>query len=251
MSLDVLIVEDEEVAARRMRKLLGELDPGIRVVGSTGSIRDTVAWLSANADPDMAFFDIQLSDGESFEIFRQVAVEFPVVFTTAYDEHALRAFKVKAMDYLLKPVKRAELQNVLERLERMRVVRDHGATRKADEEAGSGHARRFLIRYGDLFKVVVPEEIAYLYSMEKSTFLRTRQGKDLPMDESLDRLEKQLDPEHFFRLNRKLIIRFESIQELVAYSKSRVKVVLDPPFAEDAIVSSERSASFKQWLGGK
>jgi two-component system LytT family response regulator len=118
------------------------------------------------------------------------------------------------------------------------------------DEAPPAMIKRFLIRYGDHFRVVEPKDIAYIYSMEKNTFLRTKEGRDLPLDESLDRLEKQLDPEKFFRLNRQVIIHFQSIKELVAYSKSRVKVMMDPPFGEDAVVSSERSAEFKRWLAG-
>jgi two-component system LytT family response regulator len=119
-----------------------------------------------------------------------------------------------------------------------------------EEGSATSLIKRFLIRYGDHYRVVEPKDIAYIYSLEKNTFLRTREGRDLPLDESLDRLEKQLDPEKFFRLNRQMIIQFHSIKELVAYSKSRVKVLVDPPFSEDAVVSSERSAEFKRWLAG-
>ena len=247
--MNILIVEDEAAALKRMEKLLKEIDPEVNIVSRTGTVKETVEWLEDNEWPDLAFFDIQLADGESFEVFHRTEVGCPVIFTTAYDEHALKAFRVNAVDYLLKPVRKGELSEAMERAGNLRVVRGRPAGR--EEAPGELVAKRFLIRYGDTFKVVEPKDIAYLYSLEKNTFLRTTEGKDLPMDESLDRLEKQLDPARFFRLNRQVIVGFESIKELIAYSKSRVKVIMEPPFGEDAIVSSERSAEFKRWLAGE
>lgn len=249
--MNVLIIEDEAAAVRRLRRLLAEVDPNVNVVADLGSIVDAVAWLASNPAPDLAFFDVQLADGDSFAIFDRVVVECPVIFATAYDEYALKAFRVNAVDYLLKPVRREELQVAIERVTRLGAIRDNAGLGNADaRERAVAPVKRFLIRYGDQFKVVEPSNIAYIHSMEKNTFLRTRAGKDLPMDDSLDRLEVQLDPERFTRLNRQLIVQVDSIRELVAYSKSRVKVLLDPPYGEDAIVSSERSAEFKRWLAG-
>ena len=185
------------------------------------------------------------------EIFKRCPVDCPVIFTTAYDEYAVKAFRVNAIDYLLKPVKKEELEASIDRVRAGAVVRDHGQL-ATDAEEGSSRApiKRFLIRYGEHFKVVDVGEIAYIHSYDKSTFLRTREGRDLPLDESLDRLEMQLDPEKFFRINRQVITRIDSIKELLAYSKSRVKVKFEPPYDSDAVVSSERAASFKRWLGG-
>jgi len=234
-----------------MSKLLAEIDPSIMIAGTVDTISDAVRWIEANARPDLAFFDVQLADGESFEIFKHTDVAFPVVFTTAYDEHAIRAFRVNALDYLLKPLKKEELEEAVARARKTGVVRDHAHVATAIDSLPSAPIKRFLIRYGDHYKVVEPKDIAYIHSLEKNTFIRTREGRDLPLDESLDRLEKQLDPEKFFRLNRQLIVHFESIKELIAYSKSRVKVLLDPAYTEDAVVSSERSAEFKRWLSGQ
>jgi two-component system response regulator LytT len=248
----VLIVEDEEAAVKRLRKMLVTIDNAIEVVGVAPSIVAAAEWIGANPAPDLALFDVQLADGESFEVFKRAEVGFPVIFTTAYDEHALRAFRVSAIDYLLKPINAEELRGAVQRAQKLGVVRDHGAlsTVAAPTDEPVAYAKRFLIRYGEHFKVVEPEQIAYFHSLLKNTFLRTREGKDLPMDESLDRLEKQMDPQKFIRLNRQLIVHLRSIKELLAYSKSRVKVVLDPPYSDDAIVSSERSAAFKRWLAG-
>lgn len=249
--MKVLIVEDEAAAVKRLRKMLVAIDATIEVVADVPSIAGAVEWFGQNPAPDLAFFDVQLADGDSFEVFKRVEVPCPVVFTTAFDAHALQAFKVNAIDYLLKPVNSEELAGAIGRVRRLGLVRDHSAlasTAKSDQP--SAYVKRFLIRYGDHFRVVEPEGIAYIHSLMKSTFLRTREGRDLPLEESLDKLEKQLDPQKFIRLNRQLIVHLHSIKELLAYSKSRVKVVLDPPYGDDAIVSSERSAGFKRWLAG-
>jgi two-component system, LytTR family, response regulator LytT len=250
--MNILIVEDESAAVKRLQKLLAEIDPSIRTAGVSDTVAGTVAWLENNEIPDLAFFDVQLADGDSFQVFAKTDVGCPVIFTTAYDEHALKAFKVNAIDYLLKPLKREDLEEALKRFGKVRSVRDHRALAgQAEQQKPSATPiKRFLIRYGEHFRVVEPDGIAYIHSLEKNTFLRTKEGRDLPLDESLDRLEKQLDPEKFFRINRQVIVQFHSIKELLAYSKSRVKVIMEPPYGEDAIVSSERSAEFKRWLAG-
>ena len=247
----ILLIEDEPAAQKRMQKLLAEAAPDATIVDTLDSVSSAVAWFQNNPPPDLAFMDVRLSDGDSFSIFERTTVDCPVVFVTAYDAYALKAFQVQAVDYLLKPVKLTDLAEALRRVRSSGVVRELATL--ATQPAASAPAaliKRFLIRYGDHFRVVEPKDIAYIFYLEKNTFLRTKEGRDLPLDESLDRLEKQLDPEKFFRLNRQVIIHFQSIKELVAYSKSRVKVMMDPPFGEDAVVSSERSAEFKRWLAG-
>jgi two-component system LytT family response regulator len=249
----ILLVEDEAAAAARLRKLLGEVAPDTDIVANTTSVAATVEWLENNPPPDLALFDVRLSDGDSFAVFKRVAVDCPVIFTTAFDEYALQAFQAHALDYLLKPVKKDQLAAAITRLRSMGLVRDLSALADRGADGADGPpalVKRFLIRFGDRFRVVEPKDIAYVHSLEKNTFLRTREGRDLPLDESLDRLEPQLDPEKFFRLNRQIIVHFQSIKELLAYSKSRVKVIMDPPYGEDAVVSSERSAEFKRWLAG-
>jgi two-component system LytT family response regulator len=250
--MNILIIEDEAAAAQRMRKLLLAIDPTMVVVAELPTVVDSVQWFKDQGRADLVFMDVQLADGDSFEIFKQVDVPCPVVFTTAYDEYALNAFRVNALDYLLKPIRREDLAQAVERARRTMVVRDLSTLdRVASPKAGAAPIKRFLIRYGEHFKVVEPEQIAYIHSLMKNTFLRTREGRDLPLEESLDKLESQLDPERFIRLNRQLIVHIHSIKELLAYSKSRVKVILEPPYGEDAIVSSERSAEFKRWLSGR
>lgn len=251
--MNILIVEDEAAAVARLRKMLVEIDPTINVVADIPTVQDAVEWIRANPAPDLAFFDVRLADGDSFAIFKSVEVEFPVVFATAYDEFAIQAFRVNALDYLLKPLKKSEVAEALNRAGRGGLVRDHAPLAQVSQEPAvpTTFVKRFLIRYGEHFKIVEPPQIAYIHSLQKNTFLRTKEGRDLPLDESLDRLEKQLDPTRFTRLNRQLIVQVDSIKDLVAYSKSRVKVLLDPPYGEDAVVSSERSADFKRWLAGR
>lgn len=249
--MKAVIIEDEESAVQRMRRLLGDMEPAIEVIADIPTVEEAIKWFGSNTAPDIAFFDVRLADGESFEIFEAVEVDCPIVFTTAYDEYALRAFKVNALDYLLKPIQKLELEQAIERIRNWSAVRDLSRLAKHGAEEHSVPAKRFLIRYGDHLKVVEPDQIAYFHSLLKNTFLRTREGKDLPMDHSLDKLEKQLDPMRFIRLNRQLIVQVDSIRELLAYSKSRLKVILDPPYDEDAVVSSERSSTFKRWLAGE
>lgn len=250
--MNVLIIEDEAAAAERLRKLLLNVDPTVEVLAALPTVAESVRWFQENDAPDLVLMDVQLADGDSFAIFKQVQPACPVVFITAFDEYALQAFKVNAVDYLLKPVRKEDLAQALERAARVAPVRDLSQLdRSRPPVAHATPVKRFLIRYGEHFKVVEPEQIAYIHSLLKNTFLRTREGRDLPLDESLDKLEAQLDPERFIRLNRQLIVHIESIKELLAYSKSRVKVILDPPYDEDAIVSSERSATFKRWLAGR
>lgn len=250
--MNILIVEDEAAAVARLRKMLVEIDPTVNVVADIPTVREAVEWIGANAAPDLAFFDVRLADGDSFAIFKAVDVGFPVVFATAFDEFAIQAFRVNALDYLLKPLKKAEVAEALLRAQKGGVVRDHTPLTHQQEQAIPGaYVKRFLIRYGEHFKIVEPPQIAYIHSLQKNTFLRTKEGRDLPLEESLDRLEKQLDPARFTRLNRQLIVQIDSIKELLAYSKSRVKVLLEPPYGEDAVVSSERSAEFKRWLAGR
>jgi DNA-binding LytR/AlgR family response regulator len=250
--MKVLIIEDEAAAVTRIRKMLHELDPLLHVVGDVATIAAAVEWFTTQPAPDLAFFDVQLADGESFEIFRQVEVPCPVIFTTAFDEYAVKAFRVNALDYLLKPVRKQELAAAVARARAGGAVRDASPlAAHPDPSRSVVRIKRFLIRYGDHFKLVEPASIAYIHSLQKNTFLRTVEGRDLPLEESLDRLELQLDPEKFFRLNRQLLVHLQSIRELLAYSKSRVKVLLEPAYEDDAIVSSERSAEFKRWLAGQ
>jgi DNA-binding LytR/AlgR family response regulator len=250
--MNVVIIEDEQAAARRLEKILREIEPSIVVMAHIDSVETAVLWLQANPAPDLIFLDIHLADGSSFEIFEHVEVTSPIVFTTAYDEYAVQAFKVNAVDYLLKPLKSAEVEAALSKYKQVFVKPDYtGLLDTLRRQEGHGYLRRMLIRFGGSIKLVDMTDAAYFYTKDKITFLMVRStGKRLPVDYPLDRLETLLDPKSFFRINRQFIINVAAIREMHPYSKSRVKVELEPPTDQETVVSTERSAEFKRWLVG-
>lgn len=254
--MNVLIIEDENAAARRLEKMLGEVAPEAQVQQRLDSIEGTVNWLQNNPQPDLMLLDIHLADGGSFEIFEHVKVHCPVIFTTAYDEYALDAFKVNAVDYLLKPIKINELGSAIEKYKRVfqTAKPDYEALLETLRRQGNAASapRRLLIRFANSIKLVDLSEAAYFYTKDKITFLITRQeGKRYPVDYPLEKLEGMLDSERFFRINRQFIINIDAIGEMHPYSKSRIKIDLVPPTDLETIVSTERSAAFKKWLVGE
>ncbi len=252
LSMKVLIIEDETAAARRLAKLITEIDPNIEVVEQLDSIEGSVLWFEQHPMPDLIFMDIHLADGSSFEIFNHLKIEKPIVFTTAYDEYALQAFKVNAIDYLLKPLKKTELEQAIAKyksLQKPTVEMNYQAL--ANTLQTDKYNTRFLIRFGQNIKVVEFRDAAYFYTEDKITFIVTKEGKRYPVEPSLEKLDEMADPRAFFRINRQFIVNIESIKEMYAYSKSRVKLKLDPPTDKETIVSTERSPVFKKWLVGK
>jgi DNA-binding LytR/AlgR family response regulator len=252
--MNVLVIEDEKLAADRLIKMILEVRPDWKILATLVSVRSSVEWLSSNAAPDVIMMDIQLADGPSFEIFKAVKVMSPVIFTTAYDQHALEAFKVNSIDYLLKPVKREELVQAFDKLRLlgemnfrkleslMNLIQSKNITKE--------YQKRIVIRYGDTIKMVEVPDVAYFFTEDKINYLCTQGNLRYPIDYNLDELEHLLDPAEFFRINRQFIINIRSIDKMLAWSKSRVKVILRPPTTEDTIVSTERSPYFKEWLTG-
>lgn len=249
--MKVLIIEDEAAAARRLTKLVMEIDPGIQVVGQLDSIEGTLQWLEKHDLPELIFLDIHLADGSSFEIFQHKKVESPIIFTTAFDEYALQAFKLNAVDYLLKPIKRQELEAAITKFQKWQDKPQVDYQQLAEAMQKTQGLRRFLIKVAQNYKVVEVEEVAYFYTESKITFLVTKSGKRYPVDYSLEKLESGLDEQSFFRINRQFIIGLHAIKEMYAYSKSRVKVDLEPACDVESIVSTERSPHFKKWLAGE
>lgn len=255
--MNILIIEDENAAARRLEKLLKETEPEAVIIDSLDSVEAALNWFQSHPQPDLILMDIHLADGSSFEIFEHIKVKSPVIFTTAYDEYALQAFKVNAVDYLLKPIKVGELKAALEKYKQWyqsRQESDYSGllnTLRA-QEGGRHYLRRMLIRFSSSFRLVDMSDVAYFYTKDKITFLVTRStAKRFPVDYPLDKLETLLDPTHFFRINRQFIIHVSSIKEMHPYSKSRVKLDLEPPTQEaETVVSTERSPEFKKWLVG-
>lgn len=249
--MKVLIIEDESAAVRRLSKLLNEMDPDIHILDDLDSIEASLNWFEQHPMPDLIFMDIHLADGSSFEIFNHAQILKPIIFTTAYDQYALQAFKVNAIDYLLKPIKKAELNAALSKYQRSRnnVTFDYRALTRAMNN--DEYNKRFLIRFGQTIKVVEFRDAAYFYTEDKITFIVTKAGKRYPVDYSLEGLEKMADPRTFFRINRQFIVNIEAIKEMYAFSKSRVKLILDPSTGQETVVSTERSPVFKKWLAGE
>ncbi len=252
--MKVLIIEDEEPAAKRLQKMLKEIEPGIIVLDNIVSVSTAIAWFTKNDAPDLVFSDIQLSDGLSFAIFKAVEVTCPIVFTTAYDQYAIEAFKVNSIDYLLKPIKKEELANAVNKFKKIISAApvqsiDINKLLQTLNPAGADYKKRFVVRYGEHIKTINIEEVVYFYTEDKVNFLCTKDGRRFVIDFNLDTLETTLDPKTFFRINRQYIIGIHSIGEMFAYTKSRVLIKLIPPAKHETIVSTERSADFKHWLG--
>ncbi|MEZ4775508.1 MAG: LytTR family DNA-binding domain-containing protein [Bacteroidia bacterium] len=251
--LKVLVIEDEHLAARRLIRLLKEIEPDVQVLATLDSVKASVEWLEGN-QADLIFLDIHLADGNSFSIFDQIRVSTPIIFSTAYDQYAIRAFKVNSIDYLLKPIEKEELAQSLKKFQQARptepkvdlsVLAEALLGKKSPE-----YQKRFMVTSGDKIKSVPVEEVAYFFGQQKYVFLITKDNRRHIIDMTLSQLEETLDPAKFYRINRQFIIGFDSIVNMVAYSKSRVKVELNPASDLEAIVSIEKSKSFKDWLNG-
>jgi DNA-binding LytR/AlgR family response regulator len=251
----ILIIEDEQPASTRLKKLLLEAEPDAVILDEIVSVKSAVEWFKNHSHPDLIFMDIHLSDGNSFDIFELVNITAPVIFITAYDEFALKAFKVNSVEYLLKPVKQEELVGALNKFKtyfnKNTQLPDLSKLMENLKDPGSSYKKRFLIRYGEHIKAVETENVAYFYTEEKINFLRTKDNHSYHIEYNLDKLEGILDPTKFFRINRQFIINYEAIDQMFSFSKSRVKINLKPPINLDTIVSTERSPLFKEWLSGK
>jgi two-component system, LytTR family, response regulator LytT len=249
----ILIVEDEMPAQKRLAKLISEVIPGGEIAGACTSIESAIAWFRENPMPELIFMDVQLSDGRSFEIFDDVQVTAPVIFVTAYDQYALEAFRVQSIDYILKPVTRESLEQAWQKLGEMRKILsappDYREKLQSLDPAGRTYKKRFVIRFGEHIRTIPTEEVAFFHTEHKVNFLTTLEGRKFPIDFNLDQLESTLDPERFFRINRQYIIGIHAIADMRAYTKGRVFIHLQPPAPQETIVSVERSAAFKLWLG--
>jgi DNA-binding LytR/AlgR family response regulator len=249
----VLIIEDEDLAAWSLISKLQRLDPAITVVATLDTVQAAVAWLRQNPAPDLAFFDIQLADGLSFEIFEQVKVPCPIIFTTAYDAYALRAFKVNSVDYLLKPVDQDDLARAFSKLRQLRgpaALDADTIQRMMSAITPQQYKTRFLVKVGDHLTAVAAAEIDFFFGENKIVWLRHQNGRKYPVDYNLEQLEEMLDPEQFFRLNRQYITTITAIKDVVTYSNSRLKVTLkDPLDKDDVLVSREKVEAFKNWMG--
>ncbi|MEI6408442.1 MAG: LytTR family DNA-binding domain-containing protein [Bacteroidota bacterium] len=254
--MKILIIEDEQAAARRLEKLLLEIAPESEILDRLESVEASVEWLQQNPSPDLIMLDIHLADGASFEIFEHVELKCPIIFTTAYDEYALQAFKVNAVDYLLKPIKSTELSAAIAKFKDLHLAKPapdlNALLNSIRKHESPSYLRRMLIKLGNSIKLVDMSDAAYFYTKDKITFLVVRStGKRFPVDYPLDKLESMIDPKDFFRINRQFIVQIHAIKEMHPYSKSRVKIDLDPATDLETVVSTERASEFKKWLVGE
>jgi two-component system LytT family response regulator len=253
--MNTLVIEDEKPAARRLVELIHRYDSKIKVIGIIDSVEKSVEWFRSSDYPELVFMDIQLADGLSFEIFEQTVVHCPVIFTTAFDEYMIKAFKVNSVDYLLKPINYEELAAAMEK------YKSNFGPRPADEfkpdielydtlisQFVHPYKNRFVVKVGLHIRSIPVDKIDYFYICEKSTFICTVEGKSYAIDYYLDRIEQLVDPRLFFRINRKFIISINAVRDIIAYSNSRLKIVLNNPTEEEAIVSREKVRDFKTWL---
>ncbi len=246
--MTAVIVEDEKPAARRLQRMLSK--EGLEVKIMLHSVTEGVQWFSKNDAPDLIFLDIQLSDGLSFEIFEQVEVKSAVIFTTAYDEYALKAFKLNSIDYLLKPIDDEELNAAIQKFEKQNKKNfvDFDTQYFKELLTGKTYKTRFTVSVGQHLKIIETAEISCFYTDNKATYLHNNQGRNYVMDYTLDTLEKELDTNQFFRINRQAIIQLKAIEDIIAYSNSRLKIKLKNFKTFELIVARERVKDFKNWL---
>lgn len=249
--MNVLIIEDEMPASVRLSKILKKIDPAIRVSGVAETVEEAVNRLQDNPVPDLVLMDIQLGDGLCFEIFETISVDVPVIFTTAYDEYTLRAFKVNSVDYLLKPVEEQALASALGKFRKLYYDRKDPFRRDFHDlisEFRNRYKSRFLIRIGDKFKSIVTSDISHFHISERSVFLADAGGRDYGIDYSLEQLQEMLDPRKFFRINRECIVNIDSVTLMYSYSSSRLQLTMRGlEESELFVVSRERVAEFKKW----
>ncbi|MDR0227540.1 MAG: LytTR family DNA-binding domain-containing protein [Flavobacteriaceae bacterium] len=250
-ALRIVIVEDEKPAARALERKIEKL--GYSIIEKLTSVEEAVIWFNTNTHPDLIFLDIQLSDGLSFDIFDQVTVKSAIIFTTAYDAYALRAFKLNSIDYLLKPIQEDELQQAM-----LKFQEQHSAFFAFSEQltmfkqfmntSAKEYKERFTVRVGTQIKIIMTSNIVCFFSENKGTYLKTTDDRDYLVDHTLEEIERMLDPKAYFRSSRKHIVQLKDIKDIAAFSNSRLKVNMKSTTLDDIIVSRERVNDFKEWI---
>ena len=252
--MTTIIIEDEKPAARRLQRMLTELDVPVETM--LHSVSESIQWLQEHPHPDVIFLDIQLSDGLSFEIFETLTVESAVIFTTAYDEYALKAFKLNSIDYLLKPIDDEELAAAIKKFQNLQAQNTNSTTIDlqsiqkllAPTTLQKNFKKRFTIKVGQHLKIFNTEDIECFYSENKGTYLHTKENRNYLIDNTLEVLENELDPKIFYRISRKFYININAIQDIISYTNSRLQLKLNSYNEQEVIVSRERVKDFKEWL---
>ncbi|HMU11489.1 MAG TPA: LytTR family DNA-binding domain-containing protein [Ferruginibacter sp.] len=254
--MKILIIEDEELAVKKLHKMLISIDKDIEVIANLDSIESSVEWLENNETPDLIMMDIELLDGQSFEIFNRVKVMSPVIFTTSYDEYALKAFKVNSVDYLLKPIQKEDLTAALDKYKKMFVAAapppinmDMLVKELQQKLQPKEFRKRFLVKNVQKLVSVETDEIAYFYSDGRLNFFKTYDNKKYVVDYTMDEMEDMLDPEKYFRISRSFYVSIASVDQINDYFGNRLILTLKPVVDKEALVSREKVTEFKKWLG--
>lgn len=247
----VIIVEDETAAAVNLRSMLASIDSNVEVIAVLESVEEAVEFFSSDVEADVVFMDIHLADGESFRIFQSVDINIPIIFTTAYDEYALQAFKVNSIDYILKPYKEEDLRRALDKLERLTVgerTTQKDSREKMVREVHGDNMQTMLLRYKDKLIPVTADEVAFFYTSEERVTVTTLKGDCYPVDKTLESLSQQLSPEKFFRANRQFIVSRRAVKDIAVWFGSRLALNLTIETPERIIISKARVPEFKSWL---
>lgn len=257
----VFIIEDEIPAAEKIERFLHRYDETIEIVGRAMSVKETVNWVNTDGNADLLLMDIQLTDGLSFDIFKEVQLDIPVIFTTAYNEYAIDAFKANGIDYLLKPITFEALTESLDKFKNLKTrLSEPGqseATSVIDLQSAlqmlskREYKTRFMVKIGEHIKSVTTDQIELFYAEGRNAYIVTDQGRRLIIDYKLETLEEMLDPQTFFRVNRTFIIEINAIKDVLVYSNSRLKIILNMDFDREIIVSREKVNAFKKWFDGQ
>jgi two-component system, LytTR family, response regulator LytT len=258
--MKIFLVEDEELAVKKLRKTLQLVDESAEVVGEADSIKSAVEWLENNPDPDLILMDIELADGQSFEIFNLTHVKSPVIFITSYDEYALKAFKVNSVDYLLKPVQKEDLETAMGKYRDMKKIYAtepqqskldfDGLVKELQQKLQlKEYRKRFLVKHAQKLVSVEIEEVAYFFSDGRLNFFKTYDNRKFVVDYTMDELEEMLDPDKWFRISRSFFVSVNSVEQIHDYFGNRLLLYLRPTTDKEALVSREKVTEFKKWLG--
>ncbi|MCK5537101.1 MAG: response regulator transcription factor [Bacteroidales bacterium] len=247
--MKVLIIEDERPASQKLVRLIKGIDTDIEVVDILESVEGATNWLLSHEHPELIFMDIQLNDGICFEIFENCNIKTPVIFTTAYNEYTLKAFKVNSVDYLLKPINTDELKNAIKKFESVHKKIDFSKIESVINQFKPKTKERFLIKVGNHFKSIQTSNINCFFIKERCNFINTGNGRNYTIDYSLDKVEQIIDSKIFFRVNRNMIVNFTAIQDIIAYSSNRLKIIISNWTEKEVVlVSRERVVDFKKWM---
>lgn len=257
----VFIIEDEIPAAEKIERLVKRYDDSIEVVGRAMSVKQAVAWVQEDGDADLLFMDIQLTDGLSFDIFKEVNIDIPVIFTTAYNEYAIEAFKANGIDYLLKPITFDALSESIDKFNNLKTRLQEPGEAATDSVIDLQSAlqmlskreykTRFMVKIGEHIKSITTDQIDLFYAEGRNGYIVTNEGRRLIIDYKLETLEELLDPKKFFRVNRTFIVEINAIKDVLVYSNSRLKIILNKEFDREIIVSREKVSAFKSWFDGE